>query len=200
MGLIFEKIDDLSERLLGDPYWLSSFAVINVIGFFYGIYYYSYQLSITPAYLWIFTIDSPLPVLLFAAICALLFLRKTPPQWLILFSFFGLIKYGVWTNIVIFLFRDYFFAIDALTYSMNVPLHLLMIFGGLLLVRLLKPKISDIIFVGGFYLVNDYLDYFLGNVTLIPEGHHTFLMIESFTMTIALIVIGVYLRKSKRIQ
>lgn len=192
-------INDISERILSDPYWLSSLAVINFIGFFYGIYYYSYQLSITPAHLWIFTIDSPLPVLLFAAVCALLYLRKSPPQWLILFAFFGLVKYGVWTDIVIFLFRDYFFAIDALTYSMNVPLHFGMILEGLLLVRLLKPRISNIIFVGGFYLVNDCLDYFLGNVALIPEGYHTFLMIESFAMTITLVMIGIYLKNSKQI-
>lgn len=197
MGVIIERLNELSEKLLGDPYWLSAFFVINVIGFFYGIYYYSYQLSFTPAYLWIFTIDSPLPVLLFAGICAFLYFRKIPPQWLVLFSFFGLIKYGVWTNIVIFLFRDYFFAIDALTYSMNVPLHLLMIFGGFILIRFLKPRISDIIFVGGFYLVNDYLDYFMGNVTLVPEGYHTFLMIESFAMTFLLIGIAIHLRAKK---
>ncbi|MBU4451209.1 MAG: DUF1405 domain-containing protein [Nanoarchaeota archaeon] len=217
MGLIFEKIkklpkicwqflffqserlkiNDLSERILGDKRWLLAFFAINFIGFFYGIYYYSYQLSITPAHLWIFTIDSPLPVLLFAAVCAFLFLRKTPPQWLILFAFFGLVKYGVWTDIVIFLFRDVFFAIDALTYSMNVPLHFGMILEGLLLIRLLKPKISDIVFVGGFYLLNDYMDYFMGNVTLIPAGHHTFLMIESFAMTVALIGIAIHTRAKK---
>ncbi len=190
-------LNDLSERILSDPYWLSSLAAINFIGFFYGIYYYTYQLSITPQYLWIFTIDSPLPVLLFAAVCALLFTRKTPPQWLILFSFFGLVKYGVWTDLVIFLFRDYFFSIDALTYSLNLPLHFGMIIEGLLLVRLLKPKISDIVFVGAFYLLNDYLDYFLGNVTLIPAGHHTFLMIESFAMTVALIWIAIRMRAKK---
>lgn len=198
MGVIIDRINEFSEKFLGNPYWLSAFFAINFIGFFYGIYYYSYQLSITPAYFWIFTIDSPLPVLLFASICAHFYFEKSPPQWLVLFSFFGLIKYGVWTNIVIFLFRNYFFAIDAFTYSLNVPLHLLMIFGGLILLRILKPKISDIVFVGGFYLVNDYLDYFLGNVTLIPEGHHTFLMIESFAMTIALIGVAIKMREKKK--
>ena len=181
------KINEFSEKFLGDPYWLSSLAAMNFIGFLYGFYYYTYQLSITPAYLWIFTIDSPLPVLMLSAICAILFVRKTPPQWLILFAFFGLIKYGIWTDIVLFLFRDYFFSINAVIYGLNFPLHFIMILEALLLTRLLKPKISDIVFVGGFYLVNDYLDYFLGNVTLIPAGHHTFLMIESFAMTLLLI-------------
>ena len=190
-------LDKFSERNLGDPSWLLSLAAINFIGFFYGVYYYSYQLSLTPAYFWIFTIDSPLPVLLFAGVCAFLFARKTPPQWLILFSFFGLVKYGVWTNIAIYLFRDYFFAIDALTYSLNVPLHLGMILEGLLLIRLLAPKISDIVFVSGFYLVNDYLDYFIGTVTMTPEGHHTFLMIESFAMTLLLIGVAIHKREKK---
>lgn len=186
------KLKTFAENLLSDKRYLAALFAVNIIGFIYGIHYYSYQLSITQKYLWIFTIDSPLPVLLFSVICALLYLKKIPPQWLILFAFFGLIKYGIWTDIVIYLFRDYFFAIDALTYSLNVPLHFGMIVEGLLLSRLLKPKIRDILFVAGFYLVNDYLDYFLGNVTLIPDGYHTFLMIESFLMTAIITGIAIY--------
>ncbi len=190
----------LAKKMLSDKRWLIALFAINLLGFIYGIYYYRYQLSITPKHLWIFTLDSPLPVLLFAAVCAFLYLRKNPPQWLILMSFIGLIKYGVWTDIVIYLFRDYFFSANPLIYSLNFPLHFGMILEGLLLLRFLKPKISDIVFVGGFYLVNDYLDYFLGNVTLIPTGHHTFLMIESFAMTTILIIIGIYLMNSKKVS
>ncbi|VVB60927.1 Uncharacterised protein [uncultured archaeon] len=222
MRATFLRLAKYSQTLLSDRQWLAALFATNILGFIYGIYYYSYQLSITPAYLWIFVIDSPLPVILFAIICGMILfesaanyaggfkslkstntlkgfhdLKKSPPQSLLLFSFFGLVKYGLWTDIVIYLFRDYFFSINPLIYGLNFPLHFGMILEGLLLLHLLKPKMRDIIFVGGFYFLNDYLDYFYGTVTLIPEGYHTFLMIESFAMTVALIAIGVYLKKLK---
>ncbi len=195
MHAALSKIVQCQKAMLSNRRWLAALFATNVLGFIYGIYYYWHQLSITPMYLWIFVIDSPLPVLLFAVICAMIYLKKSSPQWLILFSFFGLIKYGIWTDIVIYLFRDYFFSVNPLIYGLNFHLHFGMVLEGLLLLQLLKPKLKDILFVGGFYLLNDYLDYFYGTVTLIPDGYRTFLMVESFAMTLILAGVAIYLRQ-----
>ena len=90
--------------------WLPLLAAVNIIGFFYGIYYYQNQLAATPWYLWAVTIDSPMAVLLFAACCIFLWFRKSAPEFLKLLSASYLAKYGSWTMIAIAIYWGYFSA------------------------------------------------------------------------------------------
>ena len=173
--------------------------IINVIGFFYGLYYYQAQLSETPFYLWVFTLDSPLPVLFFAVVCFLILRKKEPPQILILLAIIGLIKYGFWTDLALILEWDYFFSFSPFITSLNIPLHAGMILEGVILMPMIKKEklLRNILPVFAFFLVNDYLDYFFGTVTSIPDTYKGILAYEAFLSTI-LIALIVYSYKKSR--
>ncbi|MFH0948906.1 MAG: DUF1405 domain-containing protein [Candidatus Aenigmatarchaeota archaeon] len=175
----------LSCYIFSNRNWLLLLAIINFIGFTYGIYYYYPQISVTPAYLLIFTLDSPLPVLLFGIICLVLYFKKQPPGTLVFLCIVGMIKYGLWTALVILLFWDYFFAMSPVIYSMNFPLHIGMIIEGIVLSYKLKSRTSSFVFVLLFFLANDILDYFFSTLPFIPSKYNTYLLYESLVVTLA---------------
>lgn len=184
----------LSEKILSGKRLLLALAIINFAGFLYGIYYYNYQLGITPVWLWLFTLDSPLPVLLFAVVAYSLYYGKKVPQWLLFLTIVGLVKYGFWTALVIVLHWDYFFSYAPLIYALNLPLHAGMVLEGAVLAARLKPKGRDLAIVLAFFLINDILDYFFGTLPIIPSAYNNYLLAESVVMTIGLPV-ALYLRK-----
>ncbi len=186
-----------SRRILSSKRLLVALAMINLAGFAYGIYYYSHQLSLTPFYLWIFTIDSPFPVLLFVAVAYFLYHGRNVPQWLLFLAVVGLIKYGFWTALVIFLFRDYFFGFAPFVYALNLPLHIGMIAEGLVLATMLKPRTADMLVVVAFFLLNDVLDYFFGTLPVIPGTYNDYLLAESIAASI-LIPAWLFLKKFKQ--
>ncbi|MBI2076633.1 MAG: DUF1405 domain-containing protein [Candidatus Aenigmarchaeota archaeon] len=173
-----------SESILQNKRLLVSLAIINFTGFLYGIYYYWHQLVATPFYLWIFTLDSPLSVLLFVFVSYFLYYNKKMPQWLLFLAIMGLVKYGFWTALVIIMFRDYFFAVSPVIYSINFPLHIGMILEGMILTARLRPRMSGLAVVLLFFLINDILDYFFGTLPRLPSNaYNGYLLIESFAMT-----------------
>ncbi len=163
--------------------WLVSLFLINLAGFLFGIYYYSYQLSITPFWAWIFIIDCPLYVLLFSALCLMKLKSRAVPGWLLFITSVGLVKYGLWTGLVIWLYSGHFFAVSPVLYSLLFPLHIGMILEGLVLLPHLRAKAAQTVPVLFWFLLNDFLDYFAGTLPLIPETFVTSLMWESFAAT-----------------
>lgn len=185
-----------SKIILNNKKLILALAIINFAGFFYGLYYYNYQLSATPFYLWIFTLDSPLPVLLFVLVAYFLYYGKKIPQWLLFLVIAGLIKYGFWTALVILLFSDYFFAAAPVIYSINFPLHIGMVVEGLVLIARLRPRMSDLAVVLLFFLINDILDYFFGTLPLLPSNaYNSYLLAESLFVTIVMPLILYWMRK-----
>lgn len=185
-----------SELILKNKQFLVALAIINFVGFMYGIYYYNYQLSITPIYLWIFAVDSPLPVLLFVFVSYFFYYNKKVPQWLLFATIIGLVKYGFWTALVILLFFDYFFGFAPVIYAINLPLHAGMVLEGFVLTAKLKPRIRDLIIVLAFFLVNDVLDYFFGTLPIIPNTYNSYLLMESLAVTIILPIVFYFKKKS----
>lgn len=166
--------------------WLASLFAVNLVGFMIGLSYYTYQLSVTPGWLWVFVIDCPLYVLLFGIICLRRLKNLEIPSWLHYLTSVGLIKYGFWTGLVIWLHFDYFFGFAPLVYALLFPLHIGMILEGIALIPWIKNNPWHIPPVLGWFLLNDWLDYFQGTLPLIPETHHTFLMWESILATLIL--------------
>jgi uncharacterized membrane protein YpjA len=187
------KIKDIFEN----KNFLILLSIINVAGFIFGIYYYYEQLSITPFYLWVFVIDCPLYVLLFALIL-LMKLRKKTSDMLNFFTSVGLIKYGIWTGLTIFLYRDFFFSIDPVLYSVIIPLHIGMILEGTILIPFEKPDVKIAFSSALWFLFNDYMDYFIGTMPLIPKTHKNFLMLESFLSSIMIIMIIFLIKRKNR--
>lgn len=190
------------EIFLDSRRWLWALLLVNLAGFLFGIWYYLPQLSGTSPLLWLFVIDCPLYVFLFAGICALKLKGKTIPDWLYYLTSVGLIKYGLWTGLVVFLYWETFFSFSPVLYTILTPLHVGMILEGLVLI----PRMGEIqegarmrkllqpLFVCGWFLLNDWLDYFLGTHPLVPPTHLGFLMWESFAATISLTILVFFFR------
>ncbi len=166
--------------------WLVSLFLINLAGFLFGIYYYSYQLSITSPLTWIFIIDCPLYVLLFSVLCLMKLKSKTIPTWLLFLTSVGLVKYGLWTGLVIWLYSAHFFSISPAMYSILFPLHIGMILEGIVLLPHFRARAVHVLPVFFWFLLNDFLDYFASTLPLIPDTFHTFLLWESLAVSILL--------------
>jgi len=167
-------------------------AIANLVGFAYGIYYYSDQLSEWSPLFWVLIIDCPLQAL-FVGIAFLTFISVSGKKGPV-FEFFtkltsvGAIKYGIWTMFVILFYSSYFLAgEDWGMYSVLFFAHLGLLIEGLLLAGAYKIDFKDIALIGLFYLINDYSDYAIGTHPLIPNENIG--LIAAFTVALTLISI-----------
>ncbi len=156
-------------NVLENRKWLAALAIINAIGFIYGIYFYYYQLVQWPPQLWVFILDSPIPVLLFGIFCATLLAKRKLPQWLLVLTAVGLIKYGLWTVIVLLAYWNAFYVASPFIYALNLPLHIGMLIEGLLLMKWIKKDAVYFIPAAVFFFFNDFLDYAAGAHTYVPR-------------------------------
>lgn len=140
-----------------------------IIGTLFGFYYYQGQFEITPLYLWFFVPDSPFFTFMYVIILTLYFMgyRSNPFD---VFTFIGLTKVGLWTIFVLFLNSDYYFSPETREYRFVILLlHIGMILVGLTLLNdMRKLSLSWYCFILGFFIISDYLDYFIGTHPIIP--------------------------------
>jgi len=142
---------------------------INLLGFFYGVYYYGDQLAQTAPALWLLVIDCPLQALLFAIVLFLAISGKGS-GFLTTLTAVGSLKYGTWTMFVILFHGDYFLAGTlALGYSLIFVSHLGQFLEGLFLSGVRKTSAGVMMAILFLYLLNDYSDYAWGTHPLIPE-------------------------------
>lgn len=183
----------LLEKLIKNKQLLLALVLINAIGFLFGVYYYQGQLAETNQLLWIFTLDSPLPVLLFAISCLYLYKGKRN-DWLFFVSGVGLIKYGIWTDLVILLMLNEFFAISVPLYVFNILSHFVMILEGVFILQFVNPRKILVYSTMAFYLLNDYLDYFANlTLTFLPSSDlNSLLSIVSVSMSVLIPLFGGY--------
>lgn len=73
---------------------------VNLLGSLYGFYWYWPQLRVTPWYEWIIVPDSPGSTFLFT-ILLFVMLRGGYWRWLAALGYVSLMKYGMWTAIVL---------------------------------------------------------------------------------------------------
>lgn len=173
-------------RFLEDKTWLLSFAIVNAGGFLFGMYYYIYQLSVTSPLLWVFVIDCPLYVVLFAGICLALYRETDVPGWFLLLASVGLIKYGAWTVFTISLYLEHLLSVSFAVNAAMPFLHAGMVLEGVLLLPRIRARAWHLLPVTGWFLLNDWADYFLGTVPMLPETHMGLLALESFLATLIL--------------
>lgn len=189
-------LESLSEKIFSNRKLVILVALINLAGFFVGIYYYWSQLMDFSPLFWIVIIDSPLSVLLFAVVCLLIYFKKNVPDLLKLLTSVYVIKYGMWTMIVIGLYWSYY-SYDAVLGVLNFILHFGMVLEGIVLIPRIRATKYKSAIVLAFFLLNDYCDYLLGTVTRIPPEHIGFLMTESFLASI--LIVG-FIHFHKKIQ
>lgn len=187
---------EFSNKIFSNRKFLLFLIAINVFGFFAGTYYYYPQLSETPLYLWVVVLDCPIAVLLFAIVCALIYLKVEVPKILEFFTSAYIIKYGIWTLLAITLYWNYYVTNETLG-ILTFLLHVGMVLEGAVLIPRISPSKHNTVIVLLLLLANDFFDYFLGTVTRIPETYMGFLMYESFAASV-LITLLIFIYQNKR--
>lgn len=140
-----------------------------IIGTLFGFYYYLGQFEITPAHLWFFVPDSPFFTFMYVIVLALYFsgYRSNPFDT---FTFIGLTKVGIWTIFVLFWNYDYYFSPATRDFRFIILLlHIGMILVALTLLKeMRKLSLKWYLIIPGFFIISDYLDYFIGTHPIIP--------------------------------
>lgn len=144
----------------GDRRWIAVLIVVNLGGSLYGFNWYREQLQATPLRYWPVVPDSPLSTLLFSLfLTAVYFGRRYP--WLEALSGLAMIKYGLWTPLVIgqhwWVHRVVEFEDLHLFLS-----HLGMAVEAMLFLRFYRPGLLSGLPAVGWLVFNDYMDYFRG--------------------------------------
>jgi uncharacterized membrane protein YpjA len=143
--------------------WALLIALICLVGIAYGFYYYRYQFSVTPWYLWIFVPDSPLAVL-WAELALIAFWLRRPSATLESLAIIGNVQVGLWTVYVLLAYADSF---GTYQFSLNTILlagHAGMAVLALVFVDDLRARgrrwVLPVAIAAGYYIVNDIVDYF----------------------------------------
>ncbi|MEM2954923.1 MAG: DUF1405 domain-containing protein [Candidatus Nanoarchaeia archaeon] len=179
------NLKKISEKIFNNKKILIFLILANTVGFFIGLYFYSFQLSETHPILWLLVLDCPIAVLLFAFVCGLFYFGKNPPEILKIITSVYVIKYGFWTMLAIFLYWNYYIGlVNQILGVSTFILHLGMVIEGIFLANNIKPNLKIAFLTIFIFLLNDYSDYFFGTVTKIPSDYFDLLKIESFIVSV----------------
>ncbi|MEM4554634.1 MAG: DUF1405 domain-containing protein [Candidatus Anstonellaceae archaeon] len=138
--------------------------LVHLIAILAGLYYYWDQFVSTPLPLLVFVPDCPLYVLLVLP----LLLRKAKGSFYPFFVSSGLVKYGLWTVFVLVFYSDVYFAPQFFMISFVFLLgHIGMFLEGLYFLPK-NPKPFYLSILIGWFLVNDFADYYFGTAPPIP--------------------------------
>jgi len=139
----------------------------NILAVIIGFIYYGDQLSATPPHLLLFVPDCPLYVLL--AIPILLKLVKND-----FYSFLvsaGLLKYGLWTIIIMLSFPSIYFSPPLIAVTLLfIAGHLIMSLEALALFPARRLSVLAVSLVLAWFLFNDFMDYAVGTRPSLPPG------------------------------
>ncbi|MCX6771853.1 MAG: DUF1405 domain-containing protein [Candidatus Micrarchaeota archaeon] len=146
-------------------FWMA--ILLNALGVLIGASVYAGQFALHPAYLAIFVPDCPLYV--FLALLIIFGIIRND-----IFAFIvsvGMVKYGLWTVFILLFHSSYYFAPGLL------PVSIVFIFGhigmaaeGLAIMPKGKITLAALALAICWFLLNDYSDYWLGTMPLIPPG------------------------------
>jgi len=185
------EIKKYFKMIAEDKFLLYVLVLVNLAGTLFGFWYYRFQLPETPVYKMIFVPDCPLYALLFAVLVAAYVFSEKKCRMLATLTFVGLIKYGFWTVLVVTLYRDYYFTNDPLLYSVLFLLHIGMILEAFIIPQIFRFTEGTLSVALVWFLLNDMMDYFFGTAPYLPDSSFFgFLRVESFFMTVLLVLYG----------
>ena len=165
------------EGILKNKWLLSLIIIINLGGFLFGIHYYWSQLMKTPFYLWPLVMDSPIAVLLIA-LAFIFYLLKRKNEYLNALAFFGCLKYGIWSMVVILLYYSFYFQTPFYS-SFLFFSHFGMILEALMLLGISSGDRRPLLFATSWFFLNDFLDYTIGIHPYLPSNQ--FIQIAALT-------------------
>lgn len=168
---------------------------VNLAGTVFGFYYYLDQLSAARPWFWIFVADSPVATLLMAS-SLITRLKDYSSAVLDGLAFLGNFKYGLWTSfILVFYFETFYTTNSTAMYAFLLSSHLLMAAQAFLVVDYAEIPVAGLAAAGSWFLLNDFLDYFLDMHTWIYVDHgHPFspAMAAAFLLTASGIAVYSY--------
>lgn len=169
----------------------------NIGGVAYGVYYYWDQLLETDWYLLPFVPDSPAGPFLMIIIFALWWFQDgRRSATLEVLAFCLLVKYGIWTLVMFWLYASYFFAPQAAPLSHTLLwLHLgEALEAGILLKGMRWPRMDLAGIVLAWMLLGDFSDYVLGTHPRLPVSAPEFVVVPFLTVALTFISFLVALR------
>ena len=162
-------------------FWLA--LLLNILGVVIGLYYYGDQMSATAPLLLVFVPDCPLYVL-FALFILLGLINRDDFSFLVAI---GMVKYGIWTLSVFAYFWQAYFTPAALFVTLIFILgHSGMATEGIALIPKKKVNLLVLLFVLGWFLLSDYVDYFVG--TMPPAVYQVRNFFTVYTIALTLLV------------
>jgi uncharacterized membrane protein YpjA len=179
------------------PAWLENLGLslvwpvvaVNLLGTLFGFWYYgihpwptadplvTLQLGVEPVVMWPFVPDSPVATFFIAASLASWKLDRGR-EWLHALAFFGCIKLGAWTVVVLLAFVEQFGYNHWAMYNFLLWSHLAMVLEAFLVHRYAEFTVRGVAVALLWYGLNDVVDYF---VPLVGSPHHTFVPAEVIT-------------------
>ncbi|MEW6328793.1 MAG: DUF1405 domain-containing protein [Candidatus Micrarchaeota archaeon] len=168
----------------------------NLLGAAYGILgFYLQQLLSTNVLLWIFVPDCPLYALTFA-IAIILIKEGKRYDWFYFIALVGALKYGFWTVFVLLRYPEFYFAPEiSLIYYTLLFAHVGMFLEAFTLLGKIKMRNWFLPLALGWFLLNDFADYFLGAHPPLPVYGLGFMWRASVVMSVAFSVFGFALAK-----
>lgn len=140
--------------------------MVNILGAVYGFYWYRHQLQATPWYYWPVVPDSPLAVLFFTLVLVNIY-RGRRSHWLEAFGYLAMLKYGLWTPLVLVQagVAAGNFDFESLHLSLS---HLGMALEAALFLHHYPPPRYYAWRALLWFLLNDYFDYLKGTHPTLP--------------------------------
>lgn len=153
---------------------------LAMISLFFGYLTYAVQLEETPVFLQIFVPDCPFYV--FLTVIAVFFAVQNKEFRLLVGV--GMVKYGAWTLMIFVMYANHYFEPDMFWQTTILFLgHILMVWGGLIMLPSKPTRVSFGV-VLGWFLLNDVMDYIFGLKPVFPADHLRFVEVFSFVSTI----------------
>ncbi|MDD5337065.1 MAG: DUF1405 domain-containing protein [Candidatus ainarchaeum sp.] len=150
----------------------------NMFGFLVGMLTYYDQMAGVNPLLWVFIPDCPLYVLL----ATLFFVGVFKNDLLRCITAMGLVKYGIWTEYVLLGYGQY---LDSKGFLILLGVeHIGMILQFFLVAKQFDKK--TIAMATGWFLLNDYVDYWLGLHPYVPNIDLP--VVAAFTISLSLLV------------
>jgi len=161
---------------------------VNTIGAVLGfVYWYGAQILATPLLFIPFVPDSPLSTIFFPISLLLILSGRRFPRFFA-FAAFGLIKYGLWTVWAWILFWTHGGGPTVESIAMTIT-HLGMAGEGLFLLGYAGLGKPGSLLIGGWFLLNDWVDYGLGyHPHVLSQMPVALMAAEGFLSTTALTV------------
>ncbi len=168
----------------------------NLLGAAYGILgFYLQQLLSTNVLLWVFVPDCPLYALTFA-IAIMLIKEGKRYDWFYFIALVGALKYGFWTVFVLARYSEFYFAPEvSLVYFTLFIAHIGLFLEAFTLLGKIKMRDWFLPLALGWFLLNDFADYFLGTHPPLPIYGLGFMLLASVVMSIVFSVFGFALAK-----